>query len=816
MLKLINVTKDYKMADTTVKALRGISLQFRANEFVSILGASGCGKTTLLNIIGGLDHYTSGDLIIRGKSTKAFKDADWDVYRNHRIGFIFQSYHLISHQTVLANVEMALTIAGVSSEERRRRAIEALDRVGLKDQLKKRPNQLSGGQMQRVAIARALVNNPEILLADEPTGALDSETSVQIMELIKEISREKLVIMVTHNPELAEQYSTRIVRLHDGEVVSDSNPYESKAVYKEEKGKKKKKEKASMSLFSSAKLSFKNLMSKGGRTFMTSFAGSIGIIGVSMVLALSSGINGYIDDMQHDMLSAYPIEIQETALNIDGILENGESLNPTDVKKLSDKVYVNSMLTSMAKGMSVTNDLSEEYISYVQAMPSEYYYDMLEGYGNDVSMNIYTKFDSGEDVSVMSMSAIYSMYSVLLATVNDGEFANLTALLSMVGNGTAELIDNKDYVLSQYDLIGAYPEKENEIAIVVNGSGELSDITLAQLGYLTQEEFFDYAEDRDNAKEYFSINEILNKEYTYYPNDEIYEIGDNAIKYSACKDSLNESGAVKLTVTGVLQIKEGINYGSLSTGMYYTRAFTERYLNDNLNSEIVNYAKEQVTRSVSVNATVTIAGDKMTFPYAYTKDRSVRQLGGNDLAISVAIYAVDFDNKDLITEYLDKWNEDNPENEVVYTDTLKILISMVKTMMNIVTYGLIAFTAISLVVSSVMIGVVTFVSVVERTKEIGILRALGARKKDIKHLFNAETFIIGAFAGGIGVGVTYLLSVPINLILKNLTGIATIASLPLTSAVVMIVISIVLTLISGLIPASAAAKKDPVIALRTE
>lgn len=827
MLKLVDIKKDYRVADNLVHALKGVSLEFRRNEFVSILGASGCGKTTLLNIIGGLDHYTSGDLIVLNKSTKNFKDADWDVYRNHRIGFIFQSYNLIPHQNVLSNVEMALTIAGISSEERKRRAEEALIKVGLKDHLYKKPNQLSGGQAQRVAIARALVNNPEILLADEPTGALDSETSVQIMELIKEIAGERLVIMVTHNPYLARKYSTRIVELSDGLVISDSNPFDSS---KEEdispveaKKTKAKKEKASMSFFTALRLSARNLVSKKGRTAVTAVAGSIGIIGVSLVLALSAGINAYIDDMQQDMLSAYPVTVSETSMDFSSILDGGTSMKKDDIEHLDDRVYVNSMLTSIAGGVTVTNDITEEYISYVKAMPEEYCYDVQFGYSNDVTNNIYTSFtDSSGEEKFVSLSSLYMTYQTLLMNVDGGKYQSLGGMLSMLGGVTHELPDNEEYILSQYDIIGEYPSSSDEVAIVINSNGELSDVVLAQLGYFTQDEFMDYAEESENTRAYFTDEEILGKEYTYYPNDSIYSINTTVTEgvettsatYSSYMDSLNEENGVKLKITAILRVKDGINYGALSTGLNYTAEFTQKYMDDNSESEIVSYIKNAISPAVTYFYDFVYDGTSTTIPAQ--KTLTSREVGGETLPNSVYFYSVDFEAKDLVTDYLDKWNDEHENNTIKYTDTLALIISMVKTMMNAVTYALVAFTAISLVVSTVMIGVITYVSVVERTKEIGILRALGARKKDIKHLFNAETFIIGLIAGLFGIGVTYLLSIPINILIKSLTGIAAIAALPYYEAIIMVAISVGLTLISGLFPATAAARRDPVVALRTE
>ena len=911
MLKLVDIKKDYVVADSTVQALKGISLEFRKNEFVSILGQSGCGKTTLLNIIGGLDKYTSGDLIICGKSTKDYKDRDWDVYRNHRIGFIFQSYNLIPHQTILANVELALTIGGMSASERKKKAEEALKRVGLGGQIKKYPNQLSGGQMQRVAIARALVNDPEILLADEPTGALDTKTSIQIMELIKEIAKERLVIMVTHNPELAMQYSTRIVRLLDGQVVEDSAPYDGTGeVYEEQRDKTKA---TNMSFATSLLLSAKNLWSKKGRTAVTSIAGSIGIIGVCAVLALSAGIHGYIDGMQDDMLSGNPISVSETALDYNTLTSAMSMAQKTEVIKHANdgKVYIDSYISSLAElgssmaNMMVSNTITKDYVEYIQEMPKDYYAAILPSYGVDVLYSIYTDFsyrkslDSYENnTERLSIAAIQEVYTQLLKKTDYKEF---TSYLSYFTNIFAQAPDNAAYIESQYDIVeGRVATKKNELMVVLSDNSELTDITLAQLGYITQEEFLNYAfkaVDDPHYDEKYDVTEIpakdiLNKTFTWYPNDSIYRknydksdggigqviasthaLGQCSYEYMAYDEGL-ENG-LELKVVGVLRPKETISYGCLSSGVYYTQALAEYAVEQNLDSEIAKYAKEQggSISSGEITAlgvkTKTGVGYKYHFTYdgeledgvgfvgftsnssnwmsmmsqlmgggagganganggagsddsegeySYSvKSMSLRKLGGEEIPNRIYIYPIDFESKALVTDYLDGWNDTHDSGEkVTYSDSLELIISMINQMIDIITYGLIAFTSISLVVSSVMIGVVTYVSVVERTKEIGVLRSLGARKLDVSNLFNAETFIIGLLSGLVGVLFTYLISIPANLILHALTNIWGLVALPWEQALLMICISFLLTMISGLIPARAAAKKDPVIALRTE
>ncbi len=875
MLKLKDVKKTYIMGDTKVEALKGISLNFRNNEFVSILGPSGCGKTTLLNIIGGLDKYTSGDLLINGISTKQFKDYDWDIYRNHRIGFIFQSYNLIPHQTILENVELALTIGGIEKKERIERAKNALDKVGLKDQYNKKPNQLSGGQCQRVAIARALVNEPEILLADEPTGALDTVTSIQIMELIKEISKEKLVIMVTHNPELAEKYSTRIVRLLDGEINSDSNPCsdeeEVNTTISDEEINKKAKTK--MSFWTAFKLSGRNLLSKLKRSLMVGLAGSIGIIGISLVLALSNGIRTYIDDMQEDMLSGNPITITESALDLNAITNSMSYFEKTEIVVKQGIVSVSSILEFLAKRASlmdsimVNNNITQEYIDYISEMPKEYVEEISYGYGVNMLNNIYTDFytSAGGEKKTTSLSVIKQVYAAILG---ETEFKDAAAYISTLSSSMLKSINNEEYINSQYDILsGKIATKKNEIMIVVDKNQQLSDLLLAQLGYYSQEEFLDMARkafDPDNhksteVKTEFDFDQLLNKTFVWYPNDALFKriFGSDTtpFMYNAERDpKLNHEG-IELNVVGILRPKEGINYGTLTSGFYYTSELLEEVLKSNKTSKVVKYLVDNNMTGYQVNTTDPSKSCIIpyTIDYVYegetktlksivtgkidmmsammgtaTGALTIRDLGGNDMPNSVSVYPVDFNLKEKVLEYLDAWNgEDNitlngitytkdQRSKITYTDNLSLVISMINTMINIVTIALVSFTAISLIVSTVMIGIITYVSVVERVKEIGVIRSLGGRKRDVANLFNAETFIIGLLAGTIGIVITYIISLIANLIIGSLTNIYTLVSLPIVSALIMITISILLTLISGLFPAKAAANMDPVNALRSE
>lgn len=935
MLRLDNIVKDYDVAGGKVHALKGISLSFRSSEFVSVLGASGCGKTTLLNIIGGLDKYTSGDLVINGRSTRSFRDKDWDVYRNHRVGFVFQSYNLIPHQTVLGNVELALTIAGIGKAERKARAAAALEKVGLGDQLNKRPNQLSGGQCQRVAIARALVNDPEILLADEPTGALDSVTSIQIMDLMKEIAGERLVIMVTHNPELAEKYSTRIIKLHDGEVVSDSNPYGAEeemlergaesggeetvaAETSEPSGKGKSvTEKAKMGFGTAFALSARNLIAKRGRTIMVGIAGSIGIIGVAIVLAFSSGITGYIQSMQNDMLSGYPLYVAESSIDYTALLNMTMNMTQQDDKSWykDNKIYVNSVTKTITElaGTTTTNELTQDYIDYVNAMPAEYTETVQYDYGIDFANNIYTEFDYDEAGATdhnsdpivsreMSVTGIRSVYTSILERIE--AYAAYTSLISSVP-AFSEIPDNKDYVLSQYDLVaGEYPEQSDEgaLILVLNADGEINDLTLAQLGYVSAKEFRNYAYKLAGEDEYYreGYDDIGSMEYdysefvgdgaktfTYYSNASVFEkIEDGRYTYHPYGDELDSDGegadqARELKVACVLKLKDDVLYGSLQNGMYYTKALTDHVrgieTNEETRSQIVADALGSDTEdkyvtgvtysyayyydekpegsevpefdfkgeaeSVGLGKSLTsfssmdsaavmlkiqeylLAGDTtglgeyLMYLMSNASNRAVyaSDLGGAPMPTKITFWIDNFDDKDLVTAYLDVWNNTHDEAEQVqYTDTVGVLMTIVNTLIQMITVGLVAFTSVSLVVSTVMIGIITYVSVVERIKEIGVIRAMGGRKRDVKNLFTAETFIIGLLAGLIGIVVTYLLSLVANIIIGSITGIYTIAALPPWQALIMVALSVVLTLISGLLPASKAAKQDPVVALRTE
>ncbi len=905
MLILKDIVKDYYAGGEVVHALKGVNINFRKNEFVAVLGPSGCGKTTLLNIVGGLDKYTSGDLVIDGVSTKKYGDREWDLYRNQSIGFVFQSYNLIPHQTVLGNVELALTIAGVSKEERIRRSKEALDRVGLKDKYYKKPNQLSGGQCQRVAIARALVNNPEILLADEPTGALDSETSVQIMELIKEISKERLVIMVTHNPELADKYASRIVKMLDGLVIEDTMPYSDEALAVDEVKEKefqeanveqtnrikKKKEQAKMSFVTAFKLSARNLITKKGRTALVGFAGSIGIIGIALVLAFSAGIKGYVASMQDDMLSGNPITITEQTYDLEGLKDMMDGEEKLEIIKEPNRVYINSMVEYFIKtgktteSMLIKNDITDVYVNYVKNMPSNHYSAMNLSYGINVHNNIYTTVrESGKSQdTAISITALTTLYKEMLKKTN---YEKYSTFVDMFIPEMAQAPNSKEYIESQYEVYGNIATNKNEIMLVIDKESESSDLLLARLGYYTQDEFLNliYKANNDEAKDYvdpnynvnlekvfFTYEEIMNeKTFYWYPNSTIYsKTGGSGLMsapydYNAYSQDEWKTGdnAVELKVVGILKPRQSISYGCLTSGVYYTEALTEHILNvSQAETDGIKEYYEGLSTTGSYLTTITKATLKYDLSYTYqgvtedTKqdlslatlgglfqmigggelkaedviDSVLRSLGCNKTPNSISIYPVSFDDKDLVTNYLKDWNEyegiievDGVEYKkadrqtIKATDTLSLVINLINTMIDIISYALIAFTSVSLVVSTVMIGIITYVSVVERIKEIGVIRSLGGRKKDVSYLFNAETFIIGLLAGIIGVVATYLISEVVNLILFPLIGIRRIAMLPISNAITMLLLSIGLTLISGLIPAKSAANKDPVIALRTE
>ena len=951
MLKLKGVTKVYEMGETRVDALKGVDLCFRKSEFVSILGPSGCGKTTMLNIIGGLDRYTDGDLVINGTSTKEYKDADWDSYRNHSIGFVFQSYNLIPHQTVLENVELALTLSGVSKEERRLRATDVLRRVGLGDKLGNKPSQLSGGQMQRVAIARALVNDPEIILADEPTGALDTETSVQIMEILKEISNDRLIIMVTHNPELAEQYSNRIVNLLDGEVTGDSNPYTEKQEAKEvektlnakfkaqekdgltDKQRAKREKKKKMSFWTALSLSFKNLLTKKARTILVAFAGSIGIIGIALILAVSSGFSTYINKMQEDTLSTSPIVIQSKKIDFASIvsqmfLEQAESEGE---KNPDDGVYVNqnisTMMNSVGNNMGTNNlekfyayveknygDL-EEYITAVKCsydlglefyldqenvgyvpgvavepdsssralmtmitkyalfffedktgivaeanangsytlhrpttLPAEEYYNGEEKleqrkaaypfiYNNNYE-NLYGIAEKLEDpannkkITLSTQQEILGLvFGVFDIDFDMSQMSGGSSMTSMFGsmNIFNEMIDNQDFIKSQYDLLAGDwvkndAEHANEAYLVLDANNELDDYILYGLGLLSDEQMNKVLKGvvaNKKVDEPINFNSIIGKTYKvldaadYYVDDgagnyidfRLYNIskkvedpgtGDmvetnpyydatyGAQKVMAAYKTAYDNSTNEVKIVGIIRTNETTKSGSISTGVAYTKYFTQKMI-DYRNAKIESFGEE-------FNGLAEIDLKKPK---------------------TISLYIKSFESKDGVVAFIDGYNaQAEKDDQITYTDVAGFIMSTVSTIINAITYVLIAFVSVSLVVSSIMIGIITYISVIERTKEIGVLRSVGASKKDVKRVFTAESFIIGLSSGVLGIAVSLLLTIPINLIFKHFTGIAGLASLPLVGSIVLIVISVVLTLISGLIPAKAAAKKDPVIALR--
>ena len=803
MLKLEGITKDYKSGDGVVHALKGINLEFRRTEFVSILGHSGCGKTTMLNIIGGLDRYTDGDMSIDGVSTKKYKDVDWDTYRNIRIGFVFQSYNLIQHLTILDNVAMAMTLSGVGLQERKRRAEEALRTVGLEGQLKKLPNQLSGGQMQRVSIARAIVNNPEIILADEPTGALDSATSVQVMELLKEISKTRLVIMVTHNRELAEQYSTRIVSVKDGEIVGDTMPYDGAddAVTAEKseefnataKEKKQKLKKSSMSYSTAIKLSFKNLMTKKGRTLMTSIAGSIGIIGVCLVLAISNGFSNYVNDLQQTVLAGYPVQIAQETFDTNVLLSmfmGGTS--GSDQKEQypdSDKIYQYNP-SEMINSAIIENDFGQDYIDYVNKVKEN-------GWASSVT------YSYGMETTVVGKT-LDSIGRTVYEKVNESEIMDFSGLISPSANiGWSEMIGDEEFILSQYDLVaGTFPGNKNQVVLVVDSYNQSNVSVLLGLGFSR------------NSKE-IGLDEIVGKKLRVVANNDLYTQGENGFfaekTLSAELEELYYAPVsdtnLEIEVVGVLRPKEGVQLALLSSGINYTSELTEYLLDINADSDVVKAQAQNTETDVTTG---------LPFTESSSYRKAMQKLGGDRTPTGMNIYPKDFSGKEQIISHLDAWNTDNPSQKVIYVDMSEMATSMLNEIIRIISIVLVCFAAISLVVSSVMIGIITYVSVVERTKEIGILRSLGARKIDISNVFNAETFIIGLMAGVIGVIVTYILSIPVNLIIGHLVDITTLCSLSPWHALIMIVVSFVLTLIAGLVPSSVAAKKDPVEALRTE
>ena len=867
MLQLKNITKNYLSGDNEVQALKGIDIEFRENEFVSILGQSGCGKTTLLNIIGGLDRYTSGDLIINGKSTKEFKDKDWDTYRNHSVGFVFQSYNLIPHQTVLANVELALTISGVGKTERRKRAIEALQKVGLGDQINKKPNQMSGGQMQRVAIARALVNDPDILLADEPTGALDSKTSVQVMEILKEISKDRLIIMVTHNPELAKKYSSRIVKLLDGKIIDDSNPYKSSEEdVKKARNKKDKSGKASMKFTTAVRLSLNNLMTKKGRTFLTSFAGSIGIIGIALILSLSHGMQSYINRVEEDTLSSYPLTIQEASIDVTSMLEvmmgNGEKEEHND-NKIYSRPIVNNILETVSTKLQ-TNNL-EEFKKYLESGDTNIkdYINAIQ-YEYNLNLNIYKQ---NEDKTYQQVNP-----SKVFDELGFGEMMESRQSASSMMSGSmamtqtdvwTEMLDNQNLLQSQYDVLaGNWPTKYNEVVLIVDENNEISDYTLYSLGIKDIKELNESMEKIKNKEkveagesESYSYDDLLNYKFKILLNTDYYKESGNAWQDMSNDDEYMKNvvdNAEEITIVGIIKPNEETVSASGAGMIGYTKELKEYVINKINETEIVKEQKE----SPNINVFTGIEfpeNQNSSFDYSQltdeqrmymstlseaelaelmknyaenstaTYDSNLSTLGVVDLnkPSTINIYPKDFESKDMITtrisEYNDKQtNDGKEENVITYTDIVGVMMSSVSTIINVISYVLIAFVGISLVVSSIMIGIITYISVLERTKEIGILRSIGASKKDVSRVFNAETLIIGLVAGLIGIVVTLLLNIPINMIIKSIVGISNISKLPTAGAIILVVISVGLTMIAGLIPAKFAAKRDPVEALRTE
>ena len=813
-LQLKGITKQYGQGNFLVDALKGVDLNFRKSEFVSILGPSGCGKTTLLNIIGGLDRYTCGDLIIKGKSTKNYKDRDWDGYRNNSIGFVFQSYNLIPHQTVLGNVELALELSGIKKNQRRQKALSILEKVGLKGQENKKPNQLSGGQMQRVAIARALINDPEIILADEPTGALDTQTSIQVMDLLKEIAKDRLVIMVTHNPDLAKKYSTRIISLLDGLVTNDTNPLIDGASCPPKQNRKPK-----MGHKTAFLLSLKNLFSKRTRTILTSVAGSIGITGVALVLALSNGFNGYMARMQTDTLASYPLTISESSVdltNFANIYENeAKEKYPELDNILVEKAFDN--LTGMLKNNKLNDKSENGFTNYLEKVDKDLIYSISYNYGFDMNDYFYTDIKLNGQNTFMAIDMLVGQIQRQFDSQLQTAIGVNTSFIRQYIPTIQEMPDSKELINQQYDVLkGRLPEKAEEIVLVVDEYNGLSDISLALLGYIgvnfngassTEQVKFDEIDNidlgqiiGDNAKKiYLAKNSQMyfKSGNTYFPN--------NAVNF---KDEMTE-----LSIVGILRCKENTS-GILQEGFAYLPSLTQKVIEENIHSEIVDETRNSQTQVASIY-TIGLDGK----PVEYEK-LSLRQLAGVDTPSQINIYAKDFESKEEIKAYIDKWNdkyEGNEELQITYSDMMSMMFGMLTTMVDAVTYVLIAFTSISLVVSSVMIGIITYISVVERTKEIGVLRALGASKREISSVFNAETFIIGLLAGLIGVGATYLICLPINAILSKLIpSVGKLAILSPISALILTVISIALTLVSGLIPSNVAAKKDPVVALRSE
>lgn len=889
MLELKGITKDYAAGENVVHALKGISVTFRDREFVSILGQSGCGKTTLLNIIGGLDQYTRGDLVINGRSTKSYRDRDWDTYRNHSVGFVFQSYNLIPHQTVLANVEMALLLSGTPKAERRRRAEEALTRVGLGEHLKKRPNQLSGGQMQRVAIARAIVNNPEIILADEPTGALDTETSVEVMEILKELSRDRLVIMVTHNPQLAEEYSDRIVRIKDGLITSDSSPVDpareglTQEQIQEHAVADARKGKRSMSFASALALSFNNLMTKKGRTFLTAFAGSIGIIGIALILSLSDGTQNYIADTEESTMGSYPLTINATSMDMASMMTSmmgtSDDLSaPNESGAIESKDLINDMVSGVANG-ATENDM-EAIKAWLDTNPGDIQSLVTDiEYSYATPLNVY-KSDTSEGVVQVNPATVLDSLGIAMGTTQTEMLSSMSG-----GSGTAydvwtPLLPNRETWERDYDVVaGRMPEAWNEVVIYVDKNDRISDYTLYALGLMDQSEL------RGMMADVIAGEKVEEAETTTYTYDELmsltFKLLPESAKYaeqadgtwadmSEDEDYLRDAvdAADEVRVVGIVRPSEDNATGSNWGAVLYTPELTEHLIEQVDESPAVQAQEEtpgtdiftglpfeENTVSLSMDAIELMISqmpsDQAAELTEYIDGLRAEGMSDEDIAAafseqlasqtdnatfegnleilgkasldepsSISIYPVDFEAKEQIDELIEEYNEqvrvDGEGTEIQYTDMVGMLMSSVTDIVNALTYILIAFVAISLVVSSIMIGIITYISVLERTKEIGILRAIGASKKDVSRIFTAETFIIGLVSGVLGIVVTVALDIPVNMIIYQVAGVENLAAVPLVPGIALVLISVGLSFIAGLAPSRMAAKKDPVTALRTE
>ncbi len=808
MLELKNITKVYKTGTFTQKALNKVSINFRECEFVSILGPSGSGKTTLLNIVGGLDKYTSGDLVINEVSTKKYKDKDWDSYRNHRIGFVFQSYNLIPHQSVLSNVELALTLSGIGKKERRKRAIKALKEVGLSEHIYKRPNQLSGGQMQRVAIARALINDPDIILADEPTGALDSETSTQIMNLLKKISKDKLVIMVTHNPDLAHDYSNRIVSLKDGEITSDTNPYDGKEIIEYKNVKTKK---TSMSFLTALSLSLNNLMTKKGRTLLTSFAGSIGIIGIALILSLSNGVNNYIDRVQEETLTSYPLTIEKNSVDASSLMTSFMDSSDTKNHPL-DKVYSNNIMTDMISTMygGIKSNNLKDFKEFIENNEN------LKNYSNDIrytyalDLQIYTP--NNLKVNPSNMMSVFGIET--------------NSELGMSGGIQIfnELTTNSELLSNEYDIVsGRLPNKYNELVLIVDKNNEISDYVLYSIGLKDQKEIQETMQNMYAGKPIqefenstYTYEDIMNTKYKLVLNTDYYvKKGDKWEDKSTDLTHLAKivNDGLDMSIVGIIRPKEDSNI-SVINGVGYTKELTD-YVIENIN-------KSEIAISQLTNKDINVFTNE-EFKNVESYETNLLKMGivDKENPYTINIYPKDFESKDEIKKIIDEYNnekiaEGKEEDKIEYTDYVGLLMNSVTTIVNVIGYVLIAFVSISLIVSSIMIGIITYISVLERTKEIGILRAIGASKKDISRVFNAETFIVGLTSGLIGILITCILNIFINVLINGITGVRVSAALPIVGGIILVIISTLLTMIAGLIPSKLASKKDPVIALRTE